>query len=77
MMPKFESLATSQVTVKVPGAAADTRVQRMTRSDSGSPLATPCTNEPTDGLGIAALASPLVPPPPQADKLTPEPTAIA
>ena len=62
MMPRPELLATSQVTVKAPGADAETRVQRMTRSDGGSPLATPCTNEPTEGLGIAALASPLVPP---------------
>ena len=37
------SLATSQVRLSAPGLATVTRVQILTRSDSGSPPPTPCT----------------------------------
>jgi hypothetical protein len=86
MTPKLASLATSQSSLSAPGLATVTRVQRMTRSDSGSPLPTPWAKVGVVTGGALAVPPgpapklpppPPPPPPPQPYMLTPVPANMA
>jgi hypothetical protein len=86
MAPKLASLATSQLRLSAPGLATVTRVQRMTRSASGSPLPTPWAMVGVvSGGALPAPPPPATnpppppppPPPPQPYMLTPVPANMA